>query len=78
MIMHLSMANPEMGGRGSILPGDICGHGPLFVDICFQFLAQDVDEGLDCFCSFIAESLRKRPQGFVTLYAPRRIGWERE
>ena len=35
-----------------------------FVDICCQFLAQD--EGLDCFCNFIAESLRKRPQlGFV-------------
>ena len=35
-----------------------------FVDICCQFLAQD--EGLDCFCNFIPESLRKRPQlGFV-------------
>ena len=35
-----------------------------FVDICCQFLAQD--GGLDCFCNFIAESLRKRPQlGFV-------------
>ena len=29
MIMHLSMVNPEVGGGGSILPGDICGHGPL-------------------------------------------------
>ena len=35
-----------------------------FVDICCQFLAQD--GGLDCFCNFIPESLRKRPQlGFV-------------
>ena len=47
-----------------------------FVDICCQFLAQD--GGLDCFCNFIAESLRKRPQGFVTMNASRRIGWERE
>ena len=31
MIMHLSMVIPEGGGGGggSILPGDICGHGPL-------------------------------------------------
>ena len=62
-----------------ILPGDLCGHGPL--DLLtfaanFQFSAQD--GGLDCFCNFMAESLRKRPQGFVTMYAPRRIGWERE
>ena len=35
-----------------------------FADICCQFLAQD--RGLDCFCNFMAESLRKRPQlGFV-------------
>ena len=65
MIMHLSMAIP--GGGGSILPGDICGHGPL--DLLtfaanFQFSAQD--GGLDCFCNFIAESPRKRLQlGFV-------------
>ena len=62
-----------------ILPGDLCRHGPL--DLLtfaanFQFSAQD--GGLDCFCNFIAESLRKRPQGFVTMYASRRIGWERE
>ena len=39
-----------------------------FVDICCQFLAQD--EGLDCFCNFVAESPRKRPQlGFVMYQA---------
>ena len=70
--------HPRGGGGGLIFPGNICGHGPLdlLTFNCCQFLAQD--GGLDCFCNFIAESLRKRPQGFVTMYAPRRIGWERE
>ena len=40
---------------------------PGFVDICCQFLAQD--GGLECFCNFIAEFLRKRPQGFVIYVA---------
>ena len=47
-----------------------------YVGIFCQFLAQN--GGLDCFSKFIAEYLRKRPQGFVTLYTPGRIGWERE
>ena len=78
MIMHLSMVNPEVLGGVYSPWGHMWAWSSGFVDICCQFLAQDVDEGLDCFCSFIAESLRKRPQGFVTLYAPSRIGWERE
>ena len=50
----------------SILPEDLCGHGPL--DLLtfaanFQFSAQD--GGLDCFCNFIAESLRKDPQDLL-------------
>ena len=70
---------PRGGGGGVNSPwGHMWAWSSGFADICCQFLAQDVDEGLDCFCSFIAESLRKRPQGFVTLYAPSRIGWERE
>ena len=28
-IMHLLVVIPEWGGGGGILPGDICGHGPL-------------------------------------------------
>ena len=58
-----------------ILPGDLCGHGPL--DLLtfaanFQFSAQD--GGLDCFCNFIAER-GKTPR---ICYAPSRNGWERE
>ena len=68
---------PEVGGVNSPW-GHMWAWSSGFVDICCQFSAQDVDEGLDCFCSFIAESLRKRPQGFVTVYAPSRIGWGRE
>ena len=49
-----------------ILPGDLCGHGPpdlLTFAANFQFSAQD--GGLDCFCNFIAESLRKDPQDLL-------------
>ena len=29
MILQLSMVIPGVGEGGSILPGDLCGHGPL-------------------------------------------------
>ena len=67
--MHLSMVIPGVGGRGVNSPwGLMWAWFPGFVDICCQFLAQD--GGLDCFCNFIAEFLRKRPQlGFVIYLA---------
>ena len=69
MIIHLSMVIPGVGGRGVNSPwGHMWAWSPGFVDICCQFLAQD--GGLDCFCNFIAEFLRKRPQlGFVIYLA---------
>ena len=68
MIMHLSMVIPGVGGRGVNSPrGLMWAWSPGFVDICCQFLAQD--GGLECFCNFIAEFLRKRPQGFVIYLA---------
>ena len=45
-----------------------------FVDIRRQFLAQD--EGLDCFCNFIAESLRKRPQLGLVMHLAEMAGRE--
>ena len=53
------------GGQFSL--GLMWAWSPGLVDICCQFLAQD--EGLDCFYNFIAEFLRKRPQGFVIYLA---------
>ena len=69
MIIHLSMVIPGVGGRGVNSPwGHMWAWSPGFVDICCKFLAQD--GGLDCFCNFIAEFLRKRPQlGFVIYLA---------
>ena len=67
--MHLSMVIPGVGGRGGVNSpwGLMWAWSPGLVDICCQFLAQD--GGLDCFSNFIAESLRKRPQGFVIYLA---------
>ena len=64
-IMHLSVVIPEWGaGGGNPRWGHMWAWSSGFVDNCCQFLAQN--RGLDCFCNFIAESLRKRPQlGFV-------------
>ena len=61
--------HPRGRGRGVNSPwGHMWAWSPGFVDICCQFLAQD--GGLDCFCNFIAEFLRKRPQlGFVIYLA---------
>ena len=64
------MVIPGVGGtgRGVNSPwGLMWAWSPGLVDICCQFLAQD--EGLDCFYNFIAEFLRKRPQGFVIYLA---------
>ena len=63
------MVIPGVGGRGINSPwGHMWAWSPGFVDICCQFLTQD--GGLDCFCNFIAEFLRKRPQlGFVIYLA---------
>ena len=50
--MHLSVVIPE---GGSILPGDICGHGPLdLLTFGANCLAQD--GGLDCFCRIPEET----------------------
>ena len=68
MIMHLSVVIPE---GGSILPGDICGHGPLdLLTFAANCIAQD--GGLDCFCRIPEETTPR------ICYAPSRIGWERE
>ena len=59
---------PGVGERGVNTPwGLMWAWSPGFVDICCQFLAQD--GRLDCFYNFIAEFLRKRPQGFVIYLA---------
>ena len=65
MIMHLSVVIPEQWSSqkgGGVNPpwGLMWAWSTGFVDICCQFLAQN--GGLDCFCNFLAESLRKRPQ----------------
>ena len=61
-----ALINGHPGGGGWVNHpwGHMWAWSTGFVDICCQFLAQE--GGLDCFCNFIAESLRKRLQlGFV-------------
>ena len=54
--MHNALISSHPGGQ----PGDIGGHGVDFPTLFVNF--KPGIEGLDCFCTFVAESLGEDPQ----------------
>ena len=78
MIMHLSMVIPGVGvgGGGSILPGDLCGYGPLFLLTFAANFQPRMGDWIAFAINFYSRIPGERPPGFVMYLAVN--GWERE